>query len=450
MKKLLIIFFVFCILIVLGFVFCLYQYKAITPYKEVLNDSRLLDFCKTKYSYEDSNVSDYITQTYYPNGKNKEKLIELEPSLPGPKDLFNPDIEQKIMKDIEELVPDNFDKFISSFIQYNIRDDIKKKKSLKKDLDDYYRYGHCLPITCKTTQRAGTFWYLLSRYLDNNGDSENSLLLSHGIFYLARDFEREFDFGLMAITKTHTYEITHVACKSSLIWASKPKPDAVTLSKDLANDILELINSEFPCSENIKYEQKEFEKRFEDDIFKNAYSKYYNLFCELRKTETYKNLLNTVYQKPLDFIDKPLNEIGKELEDYKKTIEALYKKESDFQENINLLKDPDRVVILTLLKNNQSDYEKMKKSHEQKLAEMELTAIALAINSYASENNQLPESMAELNKWFGKELPINRLTQKPYELDLKGKHLLYNNGVDGIQDLDSKNTDDIYFDFSFN
>jgi hypothetical protein len=391
-----------------------------------------------------------MTQNFYPKDKYKEKLIELEPLLPEPKNLFNQDSEKKIMKDIEELVPDNFDYYKSSLIKYSIRNDIKRKKSLQKDLDDYYKYGHFSPITCKTTRRTGTYWYLLSRYLDNNNDSENSLLLSHGIFYLARDFEREYCYGLMAVTKTDTYEITHEACKSILVWASKPKPDAVILSKDLAKDILNLINSEFPCSEIIKYERTKFEKRFESDFFKHSFSKYDTIFNEMKQSESYKKLLNEVFQTPLKFIDKPLNEIRKELKDYNKTRDALFTKESYSQRNENLHKDHNRVIAQALLRNNLSDYEKMKISHEQKIAEMELTAIALVINSYASEYKQLPESMGKLSKWFGRALPINRFTQKPYVLDLKGKHLLYNNGADGIENLDSKNTDDIYFDFSFN
>ena len=56
--------------------------------------------------------------------------------------------------------------------------------------------------------------------------------------------------------------------------------------------------------------------------------------------------------------------------------------------------------------------------------------------------------MEELSKWFGRELPKNRFTNEPYKLDIEGKHLLYNNGVDGKADLSSLDTDDLYFDFS--
>ena len=81
---------------------------------------------------------------------------------------------------------------------------------------------------------------------------------------------------------------------------------------------------------------------------------------------------------------------------------------------------------------------------------MELTSIALAINAYVCENNKYPESIDELSKWFGKKLPDNRFTKEPYKLDINGKHLLYNNGLDGKEDSNSKNSDDLYFDFSMN
>lgn len=453
MNKLISLFYAFCFLLLLVFgyqSYQLYQYKKIEPYLNVVNDSSLLDFCKRHYYHHDNALKSYMTEEYYPNGKYKEKLIEMEPMLPRPKDLFNPDSEKKIMKDIEELVPDNFDTFISFLIKERFQKNINSKKSLQKELAEYKKYGHGTPLTCERTRRTGTYWYLLSRYLDNKGDSQNSLLLSHGIFYLGREYERHNSYGLNAITKTYTYEITHEACKSELIWASKPRPDDVQLSKKLAIDIIELINSEFPCSEVLKNEEKEFEWNFENSSFKYKYSKYENIINEMKKSESYKELLNEVFQKPLKFIDRPLNVIRKELEDYNKTRDALFAKESDSQRNENLHKDHNRVIAQALLRNNLNDYVKMKISHEQKIAEMELTAIALVINSYASEYKQLPESMGKLSKWFGRALPINRFTQKPYVLDLKGKHLLYNNGADGIENLDSKNTDDIYFDFSFN
>ena len=60
---------------------------------------------------------------------------------------------------------------------------------------------------------------------------------------------------------------------------------------------------------------------------------------------------------------------------------------------------------------------------------MEITAIALAINSFVCEKKKYPQSMNELSQWFGRELPKNRITNEPYELDFEGEHVIYNKSI---------------------
>ena len=158
--------------------------------------------------------------------------------------------------------------------------------------------------------------------------------------------------------------------------------------------------------------------------------------------------MDEVYKTPLAFIDKPIYELKNEFEDYNNKIKTIFTKGTDFEEKLKFFKDPDKAITIVLLRPCLPDFEIMKKHTEQKLAEMELTAIALVINAFAAENQKMPETISELSKWFGRELPKDRLTNNPYELNLKGKHILYNKGINGKEDLDSKETDDIYFDFS--
>ena len=217
----------------------------------------------------------------------------------------------------------------------------------------------------------------------------------------------------------------------------------------ISEDILDLVNIEFPLSMTVEYERNLFEELFEDNDFKHFCSKQCKFLNEeLRNDQSYFNTLDEVYKIPLGFIDKPIYELKNEFKDYKNEIQLLLKKESKFNEIIKFFKDPVKALTIVLLRPNYVDFEIIKNHYEQKLAEMELTAIALVINAFSAENQRMPESISELSKWFGRELPKNRFTNQPYELDLKGKHILYNKGIDGIENLDSKETDDIYFDFS--
>lgn len=419
------------------------------PYLDIAENPEILTYFPPRFSYNDTNMSSYITQSYYPKSKTKELIKNIEPLLPTQKDLFNPDSEQKIQPYLEDIVPDNLNKFVSSYIKYNIRDDIKKTKDLKKELEHHQKYGHPLPLTFETTRLTAVYWSLLSRYLDRFGDSESSLLLSQGIFYLARDWEREYCYGMRAITRTQTFEMCHIACNSILVWANKLRPDKSGLCKQIAADILDLVKTEFPLTLNINYERRLFNEFFKENDFKHFQSKA----CEFLTnnviiSKSYFKVLDEVYKTPLEFTDKPIYELKNEFEDYNNKIKTIFTKGTNFEEKLKFFKDPDKAITIVLLRPCLPDFETMKKHTEQKLAEMELTAIALVINAFAAENKKMPESISELSKWFGRELPKDRLTNKPYELNLKGKHILYNKGINGIEDLDSKETDDIYFDFS--
>ena len=419
------------------------------PYLDISENPEILKYFPSRLSYDDRNVSSYITQNYYPTKETKELIKNTEPLFPTQKELFLPDSEKKIQPYIEEIVPNNLNKFVSSYIKYNIRNDIKETKDLKQQLAEYDAYAHPLPITFETTKLTAEYWYLLSRYLDNFGDSESSLLLSQGIFYLARKWEREYYYSMRALNKTQTFELCHIACNSILVWANKQRPDKSELSKKIAADILDLVKCEFPLTLNINYERHLFDEFFKNNDFKHFQSKA----CEFLNThvtisQSYFKVLDEVYKTPLAFIDKPIYELKNEFEDYNNKIKTIFTKGTDFEEKLKFFKDPDKAITIVLLRPCLPDFEIMKKHTEQKLAEMELTAIALVINAFAAENKKMPETISELSKWFGRELPKDRLTNKPYELNLKGKHILYNKGINGKEDLDSKETDDIYFDFS--
>lgn len=447
-KKIAIAVIIICLLIIIPISFAIYCVNKLKPYTEIVGNSDVLKYLKPHYSYDDTNIRSYITERYYPKKETKELLKKVEPLLPAQKDLFNPDSEQKLQTYIDEVVPDNFKDF-ASYTQYNIKDKINRTKNLEKDLERYEKYGYPLPLTFETTKLTAIYWYLLSKYFFKFSDYENSLLLSQGIIYLSRDWEREYHYGMRAINKSFTLELNHIACNSILAWANKPKPNMSALSKKIANDILNLVNSDFPLSMNTKYERKYFEENINHNDLRHFHSKHHEyLTKQLMCSKTYFNILDEVYKSPLAFVDKPIYQIKNEFEDYNNKIKPLYATESKFDETINAVINPEKALTRVLLKSNPVDFVKAKKAYEQKLAEMELTAIALVINAFASENKRMPESISELSKWFGRELPKNRLTNQPYELDLKGKHILYNKGLDGVEDLNSKDTDDIYFDFS--
>ena len=129
-------------------------------------------------------------------------------------------------------------------------------------------------------------------------------------------------------------------------------------------------------------------------------------------------------------MDKPLYEMQNDLDKMEREIEQYVDKY-----NVSSLKSlsaiykvifhPESFVVGYLTLMDYPNFKGLKKNYEEVLAKMEFTAIALAINSFYCEKSRLPGSIGELSNWFGRELPKNRLTNKPYNIDLDGEHLLY-------------------------
>lgn len=446
-KKIKIISIIIIILIIFTPIYIIYKLLVFARFYDLYANKKIIEILGPKYGNEDENLNNWLKDNTYANQSIINKSNKLKPFIPTEVNWFKPDSEKELLSNIDIIVPDNLEKVKDNLINYRIINWMKAKKKIKT-LEELIKYGYPIPPKFETIKETAIYWYLLSRYLEKTNDNQSSLILSIGILYAARDLEREFDDGYIAPHKAFTREICRIGCKSILLWASKPKPDNLKLSKDLAKDILEYVKSENPASLIIKYNRIIFEKVFNNDVLENLYKKEYYILSSIRSTKDYSNVIYELYEEPLEFIDKPLYEINKELNNYKKNIDKLFDSLSKSKINISLVTKPEKTIILHLIYLRGHDFASMKKYHEQKLAELEFTAIALAINSYASQNGKLPNSMEELSKWFGQELPKNRLTNEPYILDLKGKHLLYNKGIDGIENLDSKDTDDIYFDFA--
>ena len=131
----------------------------------------------------------------------------------------------------------------------------------------------------------------------------------------------------------------------------------------------------------------------------------------------------------MKFFDKPIYEIKKELEKYSEERSKYLREFTKTDYAIYLLFNPAKMFGLYLARLWSPDFKKAKETCEASLAKMEMTVIALAINSYFCEKNEYPKSIDELSEWFGRELPKNRITNEPYELDFKGAHVLSNNSI---------------------
>lgn len=421
-------------------------------------DLKKLGLTSEKYTTLDENG---LPQSVNNDGIDDNKLykisiLELIPHHNS--ELFGSEKEKILLKIIEKIKPNNFND-----IKIKLIPAIKKMMSKKemKNLPNLTQ-RKTLPQIEHQYERDSSFlhnyWYLLSKAFIKNEEYENALLISHAIFYVNKYNESNFlETGSM-ISRLGSIFRNSRACDAILIWAHKPKANCIELSKAVALDILDFVERDGSLASNLEFENLNLTDKLEIQCKKG----YYSLDWYIKSTE-YKNIMDLTYKYPQKIIDKPIAETTKEFEklekDYSNYLDNCSKQTNPFNLNtsaysvfISYIINPYKALNVRFFKENDrlSFIKDLKKCNELLLAKMELTSIALAINAYVSENKRYPESMDELSKWFGEKLPNNRFTKEPYKLDFNGKHLLYNNGIDGKEDLSCENSDDIFFDFSLN
>ena len=386
------------------------------------------------------------------------KPIFFNELLPKSNELYDLEKEKELFARIDKIKHDDIDNFRNDLIP-----EIKKlirgnKQNIPLSLADRLKLPNA-PSFSESLNLIILYWGLLSKYFEKNNEKENALILSLGIFYLIKDYESNYANTNTFVTKLFSITAYKKTCNLILSWASKPKPNCIELSKDVANDIIDFIENDFPL---VNIVEDDYYKL--NECLKINHKKGYRICSWILNSNYYKDYIDYTYKKVFDLIDKPSNISIKMLKQYSKEAEKRY---SEFIESLHLKNssiivakiiislalciNPESIAISNLYQHASNffyKYENLISSNETKKAKLELTAIALAINAFYCENKKLPESMEELSKWFGRELPKNRFTNEPYKLDFNSKHVIYNNGIDGKSDLSNEYTDDLYFDFT--
>ena len=276
-------------------------------------------------------------------------------------------------------------------------------------------------------EKLAQYWVMISKLFEEKKDYSSSLIIRYGIIYLLYDFERNYSNSMDPLEE---YYLIEIACNSILQWASEPKPQQIELSKKISKDLIKLASNDYKFSQYL-----ESRKKHKLDIlehYSNMGPEYSLKVKSLEKLDAFKRAMAFVYDEPMKYIDKPYPVIEDKLEKFK-----IEKEESEkfFKEATKwsifsplLIVHPERTAYEGFIDNFGFSVDYIKQKNEHKLACLEFTAIALALNAYYSEFDKMPESIEELNKWLGYELPKNRFTNKDYEINKKNP-VLFNPGV---------------------
>ena len=286
----------------------------------------------------------------------------------------------------------------------------------------------------KNSRATARYWYFLSRLFEKNNDDEKALTLSLAIYYLAKDLETNYNTSCISITKMICLALNNIGSNSIIQFASRPRKISSTKIKETAKDILDFAKNDYPLSKTYEGELNYINENY----YSIAKTVGYGLDSVI--SIAYFNMkINGIYDDILKNIDDPNYDASSKMKELEKKI---------FNDSDNRLKRifyyailPEFATVDDIMQISFPNFKSSKDTYILCLAKMEMSAIALLINSFYSEKNRLPASIGELNKWFGSELPKNRLTNEPYKF-FNDNHMLHI-----TFSSETYRKEDFYFDF---
>ena len=434
MKKVIIgIFAVFAVsgILVLLMGYRYYEYNFFTQRIEGFPPFQGFDYFGRYVGESNDDNFPYELIPFWANKEKQDKISDLLKAIPEKDKLFQKDTTEKLLQTANPLISNDLYRFneIVPIIKKKMKE---TKNSTLVSFKDSEKYPDSPRF--KTIINTAKYWSIVSRMLEQRQEFETSLYLSHAAFYLSKDYQCNYRNSGSLMNKMGSIAVSDIACNSILIWASNPKPQCREQSKEVAKDILDFVNNEYPFSSVI-----EFELYASEDVIDHCANKGDHMISGLRKSGSYEEIKEVCFKNPMKFFGKPLYEIKKEFADYSEQRNKLLREFTPTDYAFYLLFNPTKLLGIYLARDWTPNFKKAKEDYEASLAKMEMTAIALAINSFVCEKNRYPESMNELSEWFGTKLPDNRITNEPYELDFEGEHVIYNKSVPDKE---------IFFDFS--
>ena len=384
------------------------------------------------YKYDDDNFPEFAKDFVF---KNSDVLREAL----NENTLYDSKAYDSVIEEIKKELPENLKDYQTKFAP-SILELMKKEKTNKyPTFEETENYPE--PPTGKKMRATARFWENLSLFFGREGDYKTSLLVAHGIFYLSREKQTSYAASGELICKMISMIYNKYASKVILVWASHPHPDCQKLSKVVAKDILDFVKTDFPLKRNIEYDKYAIES-----ILKHLSKKSSIIWSSVFNTSYYKEVIELLIDEPLkletQLESKTFYEVKDEYNKYHKKLRDIVESEKFSKVFPTFCINPQKAMVYFVTTMFCVDLEKERLATEEALGYMEFASIALLINSYYCENNKLPETIEELEKWFGQKLPVNRFDNTPYVIDTKGKHMLTFKHM-----ADNLGVGQLYFDF---
>ncbi len=262
---------------------------------------------------------------------------------------------------------------------------------------------------------TAALWLFVSRYFAKKGDLETAFLLPYAGIISAYESENKTADAMNVDSKIQHLDAKNISAYHLLYLAAYYKPNP-NLLKSIAKDMLAIARNQFSCSNYIKFQKKQFletmGKAIAEEIEteqKNNFTDFYVL--RLQNSKLLEKLAQTFMDNYLPYADAPYPEISDAYNKWHPEVHV-----DSATEEYSIARDLNEYLgYTTYIHKSQLIF--FRKIYEEYLTKLEGIAIALLCRAYEIQFGSIPENIATLESWAEESFPVDRFTNKPYEIN---------------------------------
>lgn len=275
---------------------------------------------------------------------------------------------------------------------------------------------------------TAALWLFVSRHFAKTGDLETAFLLPYAGIISAYESANKTADAMNVDSKIQHLDAKNICAYHLLYLAVNYKPD-YNLLKSIAKDMLSIARNQLSCSYYIKFQKaqllkamrKAIAEEIEVEYKRNSMNSY---AMRLQNSKLLEKFIKNFMDDYLPFADAPYPEI---YDTYIKWHPEVYVDKAT--EEYSMVRDLNKYFGFQDYR-PKSQLISFRKIYEEYLTKLEGIAIALLCRAYEIQNGSLPENITILEDWAEESFPVDRFTNKPYELNKDTDKRLFSVGPD--------------------
>jgi len=280
------------------------------------------------------------------------------------------------------------------------------------------------------------YWYLMGRWFLSKDRHETALAIAVAGILLAHEVETEDIVGLSITVRGMANYMRNVAATAILEMPDRLNIPAARL-KIWASILLRLHDSAPALEKVCLCAKKAIPSAFHSDNFKVS-----DRLSEVMNNSRSQQEIAAYFDPIIAASRKPFREAMKTVEMKNEEIEELHRIVSPGAHYLGYFFNPEDLIMKYVMS---MALPRFKDLFERDFGSQQIfrgTVVVIALRAYQLEHDSLPDSLAELEAWFGKSLPITDLySDKPMVYNKSGSKNLISTGSDGLPDT----SDDLIF-----